>query len=187
MEPAKEIEKADWLKYELGLRELYEKRSLENRKLATEFSKLVVSNLVLINAGALIALPPISAFIGIQNSISFSQKFYAVGIPAIFYVFGLLIGLLCALVTYFNFAYAHHAADASCLRELADTRKLYPWVVANPAYQKVMEEQSTAQSATYLDRDRKIGTTYWLGHFSGWISLACFLFGSTWLLIVAAK
>lgn len=51
-----------WWEFELKTRELYQKRYAEAYKQASEFSKLVLTNLHLINAGGLVALPWLATF-----------------------------------------------------------------------------------------------------------------------------
>lgn len=94
------IQWADWMQYETASRGFYEKRALEAQKASVEFSKLLITNLILINAGALIALPATAAFIGVQSSAAPAQKMLVVGAPAVLYVVGLIAGLVCALATY---------------------------------------------------------------------------------------
>lgn len=92
-----------WPEFELKFKEFYHKRSLEAQKLATEFTKIIVTNLIWINAAGIGALPVTTSFVGI-SSLRWEEKYALIYKPMWLFAGGLVAAIVCAFMIYINFA-----------------------------------------------------------------------------------
>ncbi|MGO4738629.1 hypothetical protein AB4099_18925 [Bosea sp. 2KB_26] len=174
------VEQQDWLRYWKEARaaaEPFEKRAVEYHKAGVEFSKLLVTNLFVLNAGGLVAIPALTAFLGI-GALPPADRGFVVGLAAAGFGSGLLFAALCALVTYKNY----HTFVSGC--ELERNRALFDvnWLLKRNGRtleesQKERDEIGTQLAAV----EKKIGRTYVAGHVFGWLSIMAFTASSVWL------
>lgn len=161
-----------WGEYELKLREYHFKRCSEAQRLGTEFSKLIVINLIWINAAGVGALPVTASFIGI-GALPWAQKFQLVIQPGIAFGVGLISALMCALITYYNFCSIAKTADFQCAVETNTLKANHP---AIPEQFRMIAQNDLNKSETNARQSELwVGFTYRAGHFAGWVSLGCFL------------
>lgn len=170
-----------WAKFEIDLRSMYEKSSIEHIKIAADFSKLIITNLIWINAASVGALPVLAKFIGFSDT---KASFIAVLPSAISFTVGLIAALLCALVTYRNFMLHSHANSHYSNCEINAMR--LGLLKTLPVDMRQIYEQTRDEALENGEKSRtKVNTSYYLGHIAGWVSLGAFLTGC-WLLIKAA-
>ncbi|BCB20051.1 hypothetical protein [Bosea sp. ANAM02] len=91
-----------YLKETRAAAEPWEKSALEYQKFAVEYSKLLVTNLYVLNAGGLISLPALSAFLGV-NALARNERMFILGWTVSGFILGLVLAALCSLFVYFNF------------------------------------------------------------------------------------
>ena len=182
--PVAPISWADWNRWEIAIRDFHEKRALEAQKASTEFSKLVITNLSLINAGGLLALPATATFIGVPSTPA--EKFNFVGIPAILYIAGLFCGLLCGYVTYRNYQYGQSSIWPAYHQEIARLRKDMPWMKSNAEFQAQVTAALDSSTTDLEAKNRWVQITYYGALALGWIAAGCFLCASGWLVFQAA-
>ena len=162
-----------WLQHELKVREFYDKRLLEAERISIEFSKLIITNLVWINATGLGTLPVVSSFIGI-GSLPWSQKFPLLIGPGASFALGLLTALLCALIVYFNFGCIVRTANHECVAEINILRMTQPVYTQSPELKAVIDREREAGLFNAQRMRRATVHTLWLSHILGWLSFASF-------------
>lgn len=161
-----------WGEYELKLREFHFKFYSEAQKLANEFSKLIVINLIWINAAGLGSLPVTASFIGI-GSVPWAQKFPLVVKPGIAFGVGLCSALFCALMTYYNFTSIAKTADFQCAVETNALRANHPRI---PEQFRTVAQCDLEHSARNVrSSELWVRFTYIAAHATGWASVICFL------------
>ncbi|WP_363348306.1 hypothetical protein [Methylocystis echinoides] len=163
-----------WAEYELKLREFHLKKYFEATRLSADFSKLMVTNLIWINAAGLGALPVIANFIGI-STIPWAGKFALLFCPGLLFAFGLIFGLLCALTAYFNYESIARHADHDCAVELHSVRIVQPAVIANPEYKALFENEREKSTILSKSARGRVQFTLIASHMVGWLSLLCFV------------
>ncbi|WP_158811075.1 hypothetical protein [Beijerinckia sp. L45] len=167
----------DWKGYELKLAELFERRSTDAQKLSTEFSKLIITNLIVLNAGGLVSIAPISAFFGLNGS-TWHERLGIFGVPACFYVAGLLLGMFCSLGTYYNYQMHAHLALTHSELAILEARVERSLITENPKWHSELVAQRPTIQDTSASIVSKIRWTFIGSHIIGWASLLCFLAGS---------
>jgi hypothetical protein len=151
----------NWNRTEISIRDAYERRSLELQKASVEFSKILVTNLTLINAGALVALPATATFMGVSTAATLAEEVNFVGIPAILYTGGLFCGLLCGYMTYRNYQYGQASVWPAYQREIAQLRKDLPWMKADAAYQTKVSSHLESSTVDLKAQNLRVQITYY--------------------------
>jgi len=80
---------ASWLEADSALAESYRKQIFEARKLASDFSKLVITNLLFINSAGLFGVPTLAKSLGMSAQTRAEKLFY-LGLPMTLFVLGFL-------------------------------------------------------------------------------------------------
>lgn len=155
--------------------EPYEKRAIEYSKASVEFSKILLTNIHLINAGSLLATPTIAKFLGYETLKPGTQTLLLV-LPPVFFLSGLVCAALSALATYRNFQL--HAADEMYdrARALANARRFFPLIAGEPPYTTYETELEEIEEKQRKN-DNAIQSTYVRGLGFGFASIGCFLAG----------
>lgn len=161
-----------WAEYELKIRELHFKIYSEAQRIGAEFSKLIVVNLIWINAAGLGSLPVITSFIGI-NAVPWAQKFPLIVKPGLAFGVGLCSALFCALMTHYNYESIARNADFQCEAERYDLRVNHPGIPHEIRTIAKGELEHSTQSAQRSEL--WVDFTRLAGHVTGWASLGCFL------------
>jgi hypothetical protein len=170
-----------WTAIEKAAAEPFEKDVLEYRKAAAEFSKLLVTNLHLINAGALLAVPTLSAFLGFTAAPR-PDKLWLIGVPVACFTTGLLFAALCALATHRNFMWHADFAEWSRHKKLREIETAHPGT-RTPERGESRSKALNEINAHLSNSERRISRTYYAGHITGWISALCFISGCIFLAI----
>ena len=139
---------------------------------ASRFSTLLVSNLMLMNGGALLALPTLLDKLTIANTASKSEIVYAMAE----FVSGVISATICGYASYLNYGLlGTHRYKQSYVDQL---KLMYP----DP---KKLDETSSSWLASTLEnyqqkmskQERYIWFTFWIGNISGVLSLVFFVVG----------
>ncbi len=160
-----------------AISEPYEKRATEYHKASVEFSKILLTNIHLINAGGLLATPTIAKFIG-YDSLTAANQAAIIVLPPVMFLLGLLFAALSALATYRNFQL--HADDELFQRnkDLASAKRHFPLLPNEAPYSSY--EDDIAEVNTAKDENiSEINKTYKYGLGFGFASIGCFLLGSS--------
>jgi hypothetical protein len=164
-----------WWEFELKTRELYQKRYADAYKQASEFSKLVLTNLHLINAGGLVALPWLASFTNTAG-LPTTEKFAALGPSIGCFIAGLACAALSSLFTYYNLMRIGERAETDENREITDKRQYHP-LSSQPDFQSLLKN-SLEEYQRLIERiDRRVGKNYRAGHAAGWLSAIFFVAG----------
>ncbi len=174
-----------WQELELRVRELYNKQFSDAQRAAVDFSKLIVTNLIWINAAGLGSLPVTAAFLGIGD-MPWPQKFPLLLGPGLAFAAGLFSALMCALATYYNFDAIAKNADFSCWREIGDIRLTHPATAQDDDCKGRVEAQRDCSAKSATEASKRTRSTLILSHLLGWASLLCFLF-ACYLLITVSR
>lgn len=170
---------------DLRVRELYNKQFSDAQRSAVDFSKLILTNLIWINAAGLGSLPVTAAFLGIGD-MPWSQKFPMILGPGLAFATGLFSALMCALATYYNFDAIAKNANFACAREIGDIRLTHPEAARNEEFRGRVEAQRDHSAKSATEASKRTRATLILSHLLGWASLLCFLF-ACYLLITISR
>lgn len=111
-----------WYQYESKIREIHQKDALDLEKISAEFSRLIVSNLFILNAGGLGSIPAISLFFD-ANSLTVALRVSRFAQPFVSFGLGAIFALTSAFVAYLNYQAGAEAARTTLRQELANIRK----------------------------------------------------------------
>jgi hypothetical protein len=155
--------------------EPFEKRAIEYSKASVEFSKILLTNIHLINAGSLLATPAIAKFLGYETLKAGPQTLILV-LPPVFFLFGLVFAAFSALSTYRNFQL--HAADEMYDRDraLVGLQLHFPLMPSESPYNSYEADVSKIEKAKRKNA-RAVQSTYVRGLGFGFASIGCFLAG----------
>lgn len=166
----------DWLTYGRARKdvgEFYDRRAIESQKIASEFSKIIVTNLHFINAAGLGAVPTLSSSLLGISGLDRYGRFYYLGIPMSVFALGLIFASLCAFQTYRNFSAAAQFSEYQRLREIANIEAVAH--IFSLEYRDIAKSTANKCEILASQAAKKINKTqnYALG--CGWISIACFI------------
>lgn len=164
-----------WQEHVLKLREFHFKRFSEAQRLGVEFSKLIVTNLIWINAAGLGSLPVVVSFAGL-GSAPWSAKFPLVFWPGATFALGLFFALMCALASNLNFNAIAKNADYDCIAEINSLVCIHPDCVQNPEFRQLIESTRDTGLKGAKSWALWVEITYYIAHIFGWLSLSCFVF-----------
>ncbi len=156
---------------ELKVRELYQKQFSDAQRAAVDFSKLIVTNFIWINAAGQGSLPVSAVFLGIGD-VPWPQKFPLMFGPGLGFAGGLFSGLICALATYYNFDAIAKNADFA----IGEIRLTHPTTAQNEEFKGKVEAHRDRSAKFASAASTRIWATLIISHLLGWISLFCFLF-----------
>ncbi len=159
-----------------ALCEPFDKRIVEYSKASVEFSKILVTNLNLINAGGLLATPTIAKFLGF-DMMRPAVKIVVLTVPGALFLAGLVCAALCALATYINFQ--RHGRHEGLLRGVGFINmKLHlPLMPGEKPYTDFDEDN--AKALKDVEESRKaINRSYHAGRGFGILSAVCFVAAS---------
>ncbi len=157
----------------LKFRDHHAKRAVESEKQATEYGKLIFTNLIWVNAAGIGTLHVTTQMLGIA-SLEWSEKYEIIKWPGLFFICGLFSALLGAFAAYLNFG---------ALAELHDQKSVQEWAAIYSAAAETPEEfrqkwAAEAQSAqvkiTCLGH--RITLLIWASILLGFLSAGAFLF-----------
>ncbi|QGY01476.1 hypothetical protein MMSR116_05845 [Methylobacterium mesophilicum SR1.6/6] len=161
---------ATFVKVRRDVEEMPERRAIEAQKLSAEFSKIIITNLQFINAGALLATPSISANLLGLTGLTKEDKLTLIGLPMGLFTGGLVLATLAAFFTYRNYeAIANHWNAERLWRE-SDLGRLSPSLV-----QRAWSDELKQFTSEKRKSDFRTKMYFWFGLMSGWTSVGCFV------------
>jgi hypothetical protein len=169
-----------WLRFQSEVRdaaEIFEKRAIEYHKAGVEFSKILVTNLFVLNAGGLIALPALSTFLGVA-ALPGPTRSWVLWLSAAGFGAGLLMAALCALVTYLNY---HAFVDCAVAERDLAMFNVATAFGKNGPIQAEIQRAKEPYIADVQQLTNKINLTFRLGHVFGWLSILSFIGAGVWL------
>ena len=157
----------DWIKYEEEHSKNVEffRSHIENSTRAMfEYGVMIIKYLILLNGGALVALPAVAVMIGGEGKVLTISS-------ATFYILGLVLAMICAYTSHLNWLFA-----ASSFEELSNRRsKELTYTYLGEKYQSLTEVEQNREKGEPFWRSRQC--TFYLTHLIGILSLACFSYG----------
>lgn len=178
-------EELPFLAHALRQTEIRERTRLDFEKIAADFAKLLVSNLLILNAGALGAIPAISLFAGVQT-LPIQRKLDLFICPGIAFAFGALMALLCGFVAYLNYAAAAGEQEAQANVDAALLFALAPFTQTNETSRASNLQSRELNQAAAGRAGRFVRRSAIVGIVLGLLSLVGFIEGS-WLLFSALQ
>lgn len=167
-------EKAMWLSH-------YTQKIAHYDHMSKDYAHLAVQSLIAMNAGALLAIPPIVQ-VFFSDKIEFQDVLYSI----VAFLGGLVAAIICAYAAYFN--YQNHMVSATAemyknltdMDEKADTRtfhRLKKWRADTRADMAKREEKS----------DKRIVVFFYVANGLGVSSLMAFVVGAVSFAMIALK
>jgi hypothetical protein len=156
---------------------------MEFRKVGTDHVKLVLTNLHLINAGGLVAIPALAAFAEISIK-PVAERLLIFGPSAVCFVLGLILAMLAALMSYYNSLRMADHLDAKGEEHVADLAQRLPF--ASDDFKNKALLSTIQHRADILETARRATRNYKWAHVLGWASLVLFVLGCI-LLILRVK
>jgi len=129
-----------WQEFELKIREFYSRLFIETTKQSVEFAKLIVTNLIWVNAAGLGSLPVISRLAGVDGA-PWSQITQVLLAPAEYFAAGMLFALMCSLTIYLNFYKMAMQAGANCDAEVNAMRQGNVALISHPSAKTLVQDQ----------------------------------------------
>jgi hypothetical protein len=145
--------------------------------MASEASKIIITNLFVINAGGLVALPSLSGFLT-DRTLSHELRWQAAVPPAGLFIAGLILAGVCAWLTYFNFVANAKTAEERGFEEVTgkylrtDVFRESPLTPERQKAVEAKEQQHKADAEGYLKTTR---WTFLAAHAAGILSIICFI------------
>jgi hypothetical protein len=164
-----------WLEHELKIRYLYEKRRIDAERHAGESSKLILTNLVWINAAGLGSLPVTAAFIGI-GGLPWSQKFPLIISPSVGFTVGLFAALLSALLAYVNALYIATTAEHDCQAEIKTLQLIQNTFQLSESIRAKAASDREAGIHNANKSRQCIKLAFIASHILGWLSFLSFVY-----------
>ncbi|MGX9982007.1 hypothetical protein [Methylobacterium fujisawaense] len=158
--------------------ELSDRRALETQKIASDFGKLIITNLHLINAGGLFAAPTLFNTIVSSSQPTFSDKMRFLVLPMSFLAAGLLLASTTAFFVYRNFNAIAEQWSFDRIMIEADLEAVNPSLDREAALKRFFDAK-----VSHAIADAKIKTNYVRAFISGWSSAACFILACVCLAI----
>ena len=183
---ALEIDQLSWQTHELKIRELFDKRYIESTKIVSEFSKMLIGNLILINAGG---VGSITFFANEAHTVqlSINEKIQHLMPSATFFVIGLLSAILCGFSAYVNFSALATIALNHYNDELSIFRKQHIAYRDNPSYKALLDDAKKLSEVKVGQLDRWIEISKYAGIGFGFCSFGCFVAGCIMLVLKTAS
>ena len=174
-------QRANWVQFlelKLKIADAHGKARFEQLKLSSEYAKLVITNLHLINAGGIVSVPALAQFVGLQAATD--VRLYVIGPAIAGYVLGFVFALLCAFITYRNYQALSHGSEMHMLGDMVLLETISPNFEGDE-HQASRDARNAFANATAVKLETTVTRTYVLGQVAGWLSFLFFLAASIWL------
>lgn len=159
--------------HELKVRDLHQKGWSEGTKFAVEFSRLIITNLVWINAAGLGSLPVIAKFVGVDGG-GWTEKRHILIYPGAAFAFGLFTALLCAFATYLNFNSIARTFLAGSRMEISSIRAQYPAYGSDRAFKEMVDGELKEAPSDFRSANWWVEVYYVTGIVLGFVSFISF-------------
>lgn len=165
----------------LKFRDYHEKRYIEAQKITMDFSKIIVTNLIWINAAGIGSIPAIIPLL--KDNLELPESKFAFALwPGVAFTAGLMFAILGAFLIYLNFSFIARSYDAD---KIYETNKIRAYLFSNIANESILQ---AIQGRMNDGINQGSKSRYWLNVFlylsvaSGLISFSIFLSGF-WIII----
>ncbi|GEP00601.1 hypothetical protein [Methylobacterium haplocladii] len=164
---------AAYVKLRNDISEIWYDKSADALKHSVEFSKLIITNLQIINAGGLLAVPTVSASVLGLTGLNHTERLLYLGLPMAVFALGLLLATLCSYFTYRNYLAHAHTADAQAWRSTLEVENALPNLALDRIEQTIrnLEEIDKLQ----LGNLAAVQNNYIRVLVCGWLSVTCFV------------
>lgn len=166
-----------WCSYQLKLRELANARAASEENLAADVIKVVISNLFILNAGGIAAIPTISTFLG-QERFSNHDMVETFLLPGAVFIAGEILALLCAFIAYINHLFIAGFTRSSCEAEIEKFNTSLPRYQLRQNVVDIVFVQPNRNPRYYVIF---IIISFWTAVLCGFFSLMSFIFGCYFL------
>jgi hypothetical protein len=165
-------EKSVWLSY-------YGSQISAQEQLSKDYAHLAVQSLIGMNAGALLAIPPVVE-VFFSNALNFGEAIW----PMAVFLLGLLLAIGCAYMAYFNYQYGAMSLRFELFKQLIHIDEKFDTTT--------FHQQRASRSTTRIDYDREekrydklVGVMFYVANGLGVASLASFVVGAFWFAFIA--
>ena len=169
---------ARWLEADRSVTEAYGKQIFEARKLASDFSKVVITNLLFINSASLLGVPTLARTLGLTASSRVDKLLY-LGFPMMLFIVGFLCAAFSALLGYYHWQRQSQLSRAEMEERRCEVMAAYELSLSNDAAPRACETDGVKRFTI----EAAIARNYRRGHNLGWASAANFIGGCSWLAI----
>ena len=170
---------AKWLEADRSVTEAYGKQIFEARKLASDFSKVVITNLLFINSASLLGVPTLARTLGVTASTRVDKLLF-IGLPMMLFIVGFLCAAFSALLGYYHWQRQSQLARAEMEERRCEVMAAYELSLSNDGKEPRACETEGVKRSTI---EAAIARNYRRGHNLGWASAANFIGGCSWLAI----
>ena len=170
-----------WIKLRNDIGSPWEKKEAEFHKISSEYAKIAITNLQIINAGGLLAVPTLSNNLLGFSGLNREEKLFLIGWPMGIFICGLVLAILCAFVCYVNFQALAMNAEAQGDYEKRQAEVVNPFLVEAG---KIHREVGLAHATKVQNYSRRtVWFTYYAGITTGWLSAISFVSACVFLAI----
>ncbi|MCW2314886.1 hypothetical protein M2322_000406 [Rhodoblastus acidophilus] len=167
-------EHLEWVKHQIELQSFHNARYLEAFKAVHEYSKLAISNLILINAGGIAAIPVISSFVKL-DSLGANDRIDLFKGPALGFAIGLFLALVCLMASYFNANYFIAHSDSSLSHAANIFWKNHPTYQQSDKYKDIVDNACCVAERQSIEHGMKINIWQAFGIIAGLLSAGSFV------------
>jgi hypothetical protein len=165
-----------WYQFEAKIREINQKDALDFEKISSEFSKLIVSNLFMMNAGGLGSIPAVSIFLDL-NKLSVINRIELLKCPFITFGFGAFLALASAFAAYINYQAGAAHSKWTMRNELSMCRKFHPAYQTNEEFSKMIEAEIVSSRKGAEKAWKRLRCFLWVSIGCGFGALLAFIVG----------
>ena len=170
-----------WSEADKNIVEGLGKLAIELRKVGSEFSKLILTNLIVINAAGVLAVPTLAkTFLGLESLNSRDDKLFYLGVPMTLFIAGLGCAFLSAFFTYRNWIMHAQAIDCDAQQRRWEAEIMHVGDYHPEGRGDLLQSLATTP-ARRSKIARGITRSYWAALVFGWAAASAFVAGCVWL------
>jgi hypothetical protein len=162
----------DWMTYQVKLKEIYDKRFIEGYKVVFEYSKLLITNLILINLGGIAAIPVIAQFAQLNDR---AERLNVLMWPAAMFCVGIIFALSCGLLAHWNANYFINHSDEAYSIHIQTAYKGHDRYTTDIQYRDLLDKNITDALASEIKYRNGINNTQRISLALGILSAVLFI------------
>lgn len=173
---AESFDNLAWWQFELKIREFTSKTVLDHAKISSEFSKLLLTNLILINAGGMVSFPTTLTIVkALHPNATLDPD--ALVLPFVAFVAGLALSLITTFIVYLNFMYLAQRDYEDGHLYLASIRSFHPAALTNTEFKDTVAQEHSNRERAVARYETRVKVTYWIPFVTGWAAALLFAVG----------
>jgi hypothetical protein len=175
-----------WFSHQARIREMFDKQALDAERFSAEIARLIISNLFVLNAGGVGAIPTVAAFLADKDH-PWTSKFEFFARPGLLFISGAIAALLAAFCAYLNYQSMASMARWSCQLEMCALNKVHPAFSSNQGYAETVENGFLQGQKGLAASEMKLRRFFWASIICGFASLGLFVGGCYFFTEIAQK